>query len=152
MLLLLLLEIFLQAKNEIILRKYAPMGDMIDIANNYVETLYEETKFCACITDSENIIAISGVNKEDFVAKQISDEILQIMKERGFLGVLDSQIVPLILNEKNIKYTSQIIIPIIIDAEVLGCVILFSINDKKLTINEEKLVKTVVKLLVKQLD
>lgn len=146
------LEIFLQTKDEIILKKYAPMGDMIDLANKYVETLYEETNFPACITDSETVIAISGVSKNDYITKEVSDEILHIMKERKNFVAFDKPTIPILLNETSNKYTSEIILPIISNADVLGTIILFSHNDKRLTISEEKLAKSIVKLLIKQFE
>ncbi len=146
------LEIFLQTKGEIILKKYAPMGDMIDLATKYAETIYEETSFPVCITDSETVIAISGVSKNEYITKEVSDEILHIMKERRNFVAFDRPTIPILLNEQSNKYSSEIILPIISNADVLGTVILFSHNDKRLTLNEEKLAKSIVKLLTKQLD
>ena len=146
------IEIFLQTKDEIILKKYLPMGDMIDLANIYVETINDETGFSACITDSETIIAVSGISKNEYITKQISDDVLQIMKERKKFIAFDKPTIPILINEQSNKYSSEIILPIISNADVLGTIILFSLNSKKLSVDEERLANSFVKLLTKQLE
>src|SRR5690606_24522992 len=54
------LEIFTDREGEVILKKYSPIGELNEFANEYCESLHENTKFIAMITDRDNIIAISG--------------------------------------------------------------------------------------------
>ena len=146
------LEIFIEQKGDIILRKYAPMGDMIDMSSKYIDTLSEMTEFIACITDSETVIAISKNYKNEYLGKSISDEIIELMKERKKLSTIEDKKVPILLNEKSDKYVSQIIVPIIANTDVIGSVILFSINKKQITDVEIKLVESAAKFLSKQFE
>ena len=147
------LEIYIQQKGEIVLKKYAPMGDILEISSQYVETLNDTTDFVACITDTETIIAISGISKNEYLAREVSEEILEVMKSRKILSTVDNNYpIPILLDESNTKYTSQIIAPIISNAEALGTVILFSLDNKKITKSEYKLIESAAKFLAKQME
>ena len=74
------LEIFIEKDGEIILRKHATMGDMLEIATQYAETLSRTTDFATCISDTETIITVSGAPKKDYIAKEISEHVLNVMK------------------------------------------------------------------------
>ena len=146
------LEIFVQTNGEIVLKKYAPMENILDISNVYVEVLNTVTGFVSCITDTETLISISGMPKNEYITKEISDEIINILKERKIYYTNNNSFIPILLNEKDNKYTSQLIIPIITDGDVLGSVILFSINDRKITELEKKIATSISLLLSKQLN
>lgn len=123
------LEIFIEQKGEIILKKYTPMNDFIELASNYANALNTVTSFEVYITDRENIISSSAdlKNKNDkYIGKSISDEVLEIMKERKSLILKDSSNFSLSLDEKGKNYASVIISNIITDAEVIGSIILIS--------------------------
>ena len=148
------LEIFIEQKGEIILKKYAPMKDVLEISNEYVEVLNDITDLVVCITDTESIIAVCGISKAEYLAKQISEEIIDIMKSRKVFSSIENKgyIIPIILDEKTSKYTSQVVAPIISNAELLGSVILFSLDNVKVTSLEQKLAQFTAKFLAKQME
>lgn len=135
------LEILIE-NEDIILKKYQPMGKFLNFAKSYSKALYDLTGFSVCITDTEKIIATSGCKKEVYLGENISNSILEIMKERIFFCKVNGGTKNILGSHKDKDYISQIIAPIICDAEVIGSVIMFS-QDKKLKITEleEKLVK-----------
>lgn len=147
------LEIFIEKTGEIILKKYAPMGDMLEIATQYAETLANTTDLVACITDMETIIAISGAPKSEYLARAISEHVLNVMEDRAIWSTSDDVPMPLIDGENSSKYKTQIIAPIISDADAIGTVILFSLdNNKKIGNVEYKLVQSAANFLGKQME
>ena len=64
------LEIYIEKDGEIVLRKYATMGDMLEIANQYADTLNKTSDFVAIITDTETIIAVAGASKKRIWSKR----------------------------------------------------------------------------------
>lgn len=147
------LEIFIEKTGEIVLKKYAPMGDMLEIATQYAESLANTSDLVACITDMETIIAISGAPKAEYLARSISEHILNVMEERAIWSTYDDVPMALIDGENPSKYKAQIIAPIISDADAIGTVILFSLDNKKKISNVEyKLVQSAANFLGKQME
>ncbi len=147
------LEIYTEKNGEIVLKKYAPMGDILEIVTQYVESLAYTTEFIACVTDTETIIAISGAPKSDFLEKEISEHVLNVMEERAIWSTKDDTKMPILDGEKTTKYTAQIIAPIISDADAIGTVILFSFDhNQKITDTEYKMVKSAANFLGRQME
>lgn len=147
------LEIFIEKDGEIVLRKYATMGDMLEIANQYADTLNKTTDFVALITDTETIISVAGTSKKEFEAKEISEHVLNVMEDRAIWSTKDDRIMPLYIGDSILKYRSQIIAPIICDGDAVGTVILFSTDyNKPITNVEFKLVQNAANFLAKQME
>jgi len=147
------LEIYVEKNGEIILKKYAPMGDLLKISEQFADTLYKTSGFAVCITDTDSVTAVSGCPKKDYLDKEISDNILNIMEERSLWSTKDDIIMKIIKGEGPTKYTSQIIAPIITDGDAIGSVILFSLDyTKKVTEVELKLVQSAATFLGKQME
>mgnify|MGYP000037896811 FL=1 len=144
------LEIFIEAKGEVILKKYAPMNEFIDLANDYTDTLNQITGYAVYITDRETIISASGANKDKYLGKGVSDEIIEIMKERKNITISSAN-TSLCIDEKKEKYSSLIICPIISDAEILGSVILVS-KDEKINPSYTTIAEVISKILAKQVE
>lgn len=147
------LEIFIEKDGEIILRKHATMGDMLEIATQYAETLSRTTDFATCISDTETIITVSGAPKKDYIAKEISEHVLNVMEDRAIWSTKDDRIMPLIIGDSILKYRSQIIAPIICDGDAIGSVIMFSTDyNKPITKVEYKLAQNAANFLAKQIE
>lgn len=146
------LEIYIEKNGEIILKKYAPLGDMIETATQYVDTLAKTTGFVSCITDISKVIAVSGISKKEYIDMEISEHIINVMDDRSIWSTKDDRIMPLIQNDST-KYVSQIIAPIIADGDAIGTVILFSTDYKKIVSDVEyKLVQSAATFLGKQME
>ena len=52
------LEIFTDREGEVILKKYSPIGELSDFAQEYAESLQQATGHITCISDKDNIIAV----------------------------------------------------------------------------------------------
>ena len=147
------LEIYVEKNGEIILKKYAPMGDLLKISEQYADTLFKTSGFAVCITDADSITAVSGCPKKEYLDKEISDNIIDIMRDRIVWSTKDGIVMKIVNGEGPTKYTSQIIAPIIADGDAIGSVILLSFdNTKKITEVELKLIQSAAIFLGKQME
>ena len=147
------LEIYIEKNGEVVLKKHTVMGDMLELATQYAETLNRTTDFTTCITDTETIIAVSGSPKKDYIAREISEHVLNVMEDRAIWSTKDDKIMPLIVGDSILRYRSQIIAPIICEGDAIGTVIMFSSDyDKPITKVEYKLAQNAANFLAKQME
>ena len=123
------LEIFTDKEGEIILKKYSPIGELTEFASTYADTISKTTGHIACITDKDTVIAVAGGSKKDFLEKNLSKELEEVMENKEiFKSKENNEIsIPITQNEGRERiYNSQVIYPIITDGDVVGSVILLS--------------------------
>ena len=128
------LEIFTDKEGEIILKKYSPIGELTEFASNYAETISKTTGHIACITDKDTVIAVSGGSKKDFLEKNLSKELEEVIENKEvFKSKENNEIaIPITQNEGRERiYNSQVIYPIISDGDVIGSVILLAKDQSK---------------------
>jgi len=150
------LEIYTDKEGAIILKKYSPVGELSDFAVQYADSLYRTSGYITCIADRDNIIAISGASKKEYLEKQLSPELEKIINQRStFIGkVQDGKSVPLIAGDGTpSKYSSQVITPIIAEGDVVGAVMMFSTEaGTNMGEVETKLTQSAATFLGKQLE
>ena len=146
------LEIFTDREGEIILKKYSPIGELGNFAKEYAEALAQTAGHITCIVDKDQIIAVSGGPKKEFMEKHISAEMEKCINERSTVVADKSEgkYVP-ILDDETETYKYQLINPIICEGDVLGAVVFLS-KDKKMGEVENKLAQTAAGFLGKQLE
>lgn len=76
------IEIYIDNEEHIILKKYSNLKNIKDIAQKITDSIYSYFKYNILITDTSTIIAVSGKNKKDFINKDISEDLLNIIKRR----------------------------------------------------------------------
>ena len=150
------LEIFTDKEGEVILKKYSPIGELTEFATGYAETLAKTTGHIACITDKDTVIAVSGGSKKEFLEQDISEELEKVMddKERYTSKENNDLAIPITKNEnKERRYNSQVVYPIISDGDVIGSVILLSKdNSTKMTEIEQKVAQSAASFLGSQME
>ena len=76
------LEIYTERDGEVIFKKYSPMGEMMEFAEQICESLNKATDRVALMCDRDTVIAVSGAPKRDLADKRISPELESIMEMR----------------------------------------------------------------------
>ena len=123
------LEIFTDKEGEVILKKYSPIGELTEFANEYAETLSKTTGHIACITDKDTIIAVSGGLKKEYLEKSLSPELERVLDNKEIYTSRENNEIalPIIKNDnRDRRFNSQVIYPIITQGDVIGSVILIS--------------------------
>ncbi len=148
------LEIFTDREGEIILKKYSPIGELSDFAQQYAESLYQSTKRPVYIADNDSIIAVAGAPKKEFIDRSISPELEKLMMVRksvvlGNGGEGDT----IKICEGETEPFSQVIAPIMSRGECIGAVIIESREaGEPLGELELKLAETGASFLGKQME
>ena len=116
------LEIFTDREGQIILKKYSPIGELSEFATGYAETLSKTTGHIACITDKDSVIAVSGGSKKEFLEQSLSSELEKVMENKEVYTSKENNelAIPITQNDnKERRYNSQVIYPIISDGDVI---------------------------------
>ena len=150
------LEIFTDKEGEVILKKYSPIGELTEFATGYAETLAKTTGHIACITDKDTVIAVSGGAKKELLEQDVSEELERLMddKEKYTSKENNDLAIPITKNEnKERRYNSQVVYPIISDGDVIGTVILLSKDDNtKMNEVEQKVAQSAASFLGSQME
>jgi AbrB family transcriptional regulator (stage V sporulation protein T) len=146
------LEIFVDRDGEVILKKYSPIGELGDFAKEYAESLYESTNHITMITDRDNIIAVSGGSKKDYLEKQVGALVETCMENRkttleGAQGEYE------LIKDIKESYSSFVVAPIIAGGDPIGSVILLNKDENvKMGQMETKMAETAAGFLAKQME
>src|SRR5690625_2810873 len=79
------LEIFVDREGEVILKKYSPINELGHFAEEYADALYDSIKQPILICDRDEIIALAGVSKKDYLNKTVSSFIEEVIEDRTTL-------------------------------------------------------------------
>lgn len=148
------LEIFTDREGEIILKKYSPMVELTAFASQYAEAMAQSTGLLVCITDRDQVIAVSGGPKKDYLQKPVSRQLETLIGERQIVtaGKDDRNFIPIISEEPE-GVTAQVIAPIICEGDAIGAVALLSRESRiKFGEPELKLVSTAAGFLGRQME
>lgn len=149
------LEIYTDREGQVILKKYSPIGELSEFSQEYCEALHESTGFIAMISDRDNIIAISGGSKKQYIEKRISPELEKIVEGKDtFINMEKDEVIKITYEDESSDiYFAQVIAPILMQGDPLGSVILVS-KDKDASMGEleVKLVETAAGFLSKQME
>ncbi len=143
------LEIYTEKDGEVIFKKYSPIGELGDFAENYADTLAKTSGHPAVITDLDRIIAVSGIPKKDLVEKPISMDLenaiemkLTIKNSENSVSVADG----------NDKYTASVMVPIVSEGDTIGSVIFVMNEGETPTEIENKLAESAATFLGKHME
>lgn len=152
------LEIFVDRGGEVILKKYSPIGELGDFAKEYADSLYEAIGHIACIADRDEIIAVAGGPKKEFLNKKIGPAVEKAMEARNSVLInqpretLDGALCAHETGEES-PYEAEVIAPIIAEGDPIGAVLIVTKEpDVKFTDLELKLAETAASFLAKQME
>lgn len=73
------MEIYLDDNENIILKKFSSLKNMLDLANFVVDSISNTTKLNCLITDRDSVVAASKSLKKEYLNKDISSTLLDIL-------------------------------------------------------------------------
>ena len=148
------LEVFTDREGEIILKKYSPMMELTAFAGQYAEAMAQSTGLLVCITDRDQVIAVSGGAKKELLQKTISPQLEQVINERtSILAGKDDKAFIHLVDEELEGVTAQVISPIICEGDAIGAVALLSREPRaKFGDMEIKLASTAAGFLGRQME
>jgi len=149
------LEIYTDREGGVILKKYSPISELNEFAGEFIESAYSILGVSAIVTDTDQVVAVSGGSKREYLDKRISPEVEKIIQGKSIKLMYDAEAVQAITNEEseNRDYKSQVIVPIISQGDPIGSVIFFSRDQEhKLGEMEIKTAEIAAHFLAKQMD
>ena len=145
------LEIFTESNGTVIFKKYSPIGELGEFASQYAESLSKSTGLPACITDKDNIIAVSGVPKKELREKKISGDLEKIMNSKS-VYTASSGSKNIQIADENDKYEAGVVAPIVFEGDSIGTVIFIAEPTSKVGEVESKLAETAAGFLGKTME
>ena len=152
------LEIFTEKEGSIVLKKYSPIGELTEFATGYADTLSKTTGHIAFITDKDTVIAVSGISKKEYLEQNVSDELEQLMEDKEIYTSKENSDLALPVtqadqNNKDKRYNSQVVYPIISNGDTIGTVILLSKQSNiKMNDVEKKVAQSAATFLGSQME
>lgn len=144
------LEIFTARDGEVILKKYSPISELGQFATEYAETLYETLGTPAMISDRDEMIAVSGVSKKDYLNRQLSPDIDEIMTGRKIITEKLEKTIEWVPGQVE-QVKSYCIAPIVAGGDTIGAVYLLS-KVHFIGETEQKAAETAAHFLAKQME
>jgi|SRR5690625_1270845 len=145
------LEIFVDREGEVILKKYSPISELGHFATEYAEALFDSLQLPILISDRDEIIALAGISKKDYLNKNIGGQIEDIIEDRVTVFKDEADSLE-IIRGKDEDLESYCISPIVANGDPIGCVMVFSNSEEKLSRVEEKVIETASSFLAKQME
>ena len=114
----------------ILLKKHDVLKTISDIASVFCEVIYSCLQFPTLVTDTSRVLASEGVSKKAYLHKELSGEVKNmIMESQNYMASAKDKttLYPIVVGEE-VKFNSQIIIPIIYDGVCEGTIILLGLD------------------------
>lgn len=144
------LEIYTESDGTVIFKKYSPIGELSEFANQYAETLNKSTGLLTCITDKDSVIAASGSGRKELKEKKLSDELEKIMEKKTMFFSSNGDRIKIV--DDNDKFKAGVVAPIVHDGDPVGTVIFIAEPEQNMNEVEQKLAETAAGFLGKALE
>jgi len=142
------LEIYVDREGEVILKKYSPITDLGQHAKEYADSLHEALGYIVCVTDRDEIIAVSGGFKKDLMKKPIGSLLEDIIRSTQTKTLQEEHS---LTEDERVIFKSSVIAPIVANDNALGAVIITTNEDVQMGNLENKLAETAAVFLAKQM-
>ena len=133
------LEIYMDADETIVLKKYSQVGSLKNISQAYAQSLSKVTGAMVCVADRDEIIAAAGKNHKNYIGKALSKELENIMDKRksALYSKKDDTLIPVVKDDKA-DCEAQAIAVIVHDGDSAGAVILCVYDEKPISLRLPK--------------
>lgn len=124
------LEIYSGECGELILKKYSPILEISDFADEIAQSISESINANTLITNMEKVIASAGVSKNTYLGKEVDSLVEKTIQSRQSKIFLKSEVKTLIVGD---NISSFVVCPICQAGDAFGAIIIFREN---LNVNE----------------
>lgn len=149
------LEIYTDREGEVIFKKYSPIGELMDFAASYAETLYKTCNFPVAVCDKDCVIACAGVSKKEFLDKKNSEGTEKIIENRSLYTLAPTK-EKIFLTDEGKGWFITCAMPIFAEGDVIGCVAALSNSENPRDFSTQetqtKLIQTAAGFLGRQLE
>ncbi|MEE0517111.1 MAG: stage V sporulation T C-terminal domain-containing protein [Anaerovoracaceae bacterium] len=129
------LEIYTGNTGEVILKKYSPINELGQFAGEYAKTAAKILGGTIIISDTDQIIAVSGTGRKEYSDKKIDRDLDEIIQSKNRY-----------LND------SKIVVPIISQGDPIGSITILAKENKTLGDAELKVAEVGASFLAQQME
>jgi len=129
------LEIYTGNSGEVILKKYSPINELSQFAGEYVETVSKVLGGTVIVSDTDQVIAVSGSERKSYTDKRIDSELDNIIQSKNRY-----------LND------SKIVVPIISQGDPIGSITILPKEGRALGESELKVAEVGASFLARQME
>ncbi len=143
------LEIYTDRDGEVIFKKYSPVGEMLEEAQGYCETLNKSCGIVVAVCDRDRIIACAGIPKKNILEQKIPSEAEKLLEERK-LHCYASGDAKIPVGPEGWYLSS--LMPILSEGDLIGGVLCLKESLRDVGETEKALIRTAGIFLGRQLD
>ena len=115
------LEIYTGPNEEVVFKKYSPVGEMSEFAVQYADVMSRVSGGAVLICDRDHVIAVAGESKKEYLEKRLSKQLEEAMEDRQAVVMHGSEARPLFPVEGRDR-PCAVMVPILAAGDVTGCV------------------------------
>lgn len=130
------LEIYTANDGGVVFKKYSPVGELSRVSEEYAEAINRTSGIPIAICDRDNVIAVSGVPRKEFLSKPISNGLSGVLTSRKSYTAEKGSVITVTESGGEVSYLS----PIVSDGSVIGAVMSLKQSGKQSDGSEKKLV------------
>ncbi|MBO5785742.1 MAG: AbrB/MazE/SpoVT family DNA-binding domain-containing protein [Clostridia bacterium] len=112
------LEIYTENDGGVVFKKYSPVGELSRVSEEYAEAINRTSGIPIAICDRDNVIAVSGVPRKEFLSKPISNGLSGVLTSRKTYTAEKGSVITVTESGGEVSYLS----PIVSDGSVIGAV------------------------------
>lgn len=146
------LELYIGDSDEVILKKFSPILEIVDFANEIADTIFSVLSVPVVITDKDKVIACVGLNKAQTLNSKITSNLEKILEKRLLITVNKNEEKILQMFENDINQNSFLVSPIIANSDICGSIIIFTTDNNMVKDTDRAVVKSLSMFLSKQID
>lgn len=120
------MEVFVAPDNSLVLKKYSAVKELAKFGQEYADIVYNITNTNCFICDLDNFVAVS-IDKSIYLNKRISKALEGFLIGRKAAYLKGESLIDLIADDTRV-YKDMAISPIVTGGDVLGGIIMASIN------------------------
>ncbi len=144
------LEIFTGPNEEVVFKKYSPVGEMGTFATQYADVMSRACDLPVLICDRDHVIAVAGESKKEYLERRLSPQLEQAMEERQVVTAKSGA--RLFVAEGKDRLIG-VMVPILAAGDITGCVcILCDENGTPPTDSDQKLAQVAAAFLGRQME
>ena len=146
------LEIYTEKDGGVIFKKYSPLGDLQEFADQLCQAMGTATGRVAAVSDRDGVISLWGAARRELLDRNNSRELEQLMQERKtYCFSPGGLLIPAVEGEQ--RYHLGAAAPILYEGDLGGCVmLLMDREDQPVRQGEVELVQTVADFLGRQME
>ena len=146
------LEIYTDSSEKIIFKKYSSVAELSSFAESYAGVVSKAINLPVFISDCDEVVAVGGASKKEFLGKKISEEVKKLINKRKHF-LKNEKTLEKIYPLEDMEDEGECVFGIISGGDVMGSIIILK-NKEESDFSKEKflLIKTVAELLGKHLE